>query len=432
MGRTKKNKILDLYLNGLLVGKLNKQPSGLISFRYENNWLDEGMAISQSMPLQEDEYRGEIVARYFDNLLPDNEEIKKLVATKFGAESTKSFDLLSAIGMDCVGALSFLPEGQEPGDITKTDYSQLTPKEIAKTLRGLGRATPLGMSEDEDFRLSIAGAQEKTAFLSVNGKWCKPHGMTPTTHIFKTSIGALGDDTNFDDSVDNEWTSLKILEKFGLPVCEAKIGEFEDQRALIVKRFDRRWEKLKGKNFLLRVPQEDMCQALGISPYKKYQSDGGPGISDIAKLLRSSLNEVDRENFFKAILIFDLLYATDGHAKNFSLFIQKDGIRLTPFYDVMSAYFLHRREKRALQKFKLAMKVGESGHYDFKRINLKHYRETASQCGFSQDKFDQIYEDIKSSYSKLSFNKKELGAQINHETVSLILEGIEKRAKKLF
>ena len=413
------------------MGKLNKQPSGLISFSYESSWLDEGMAISQSLPLQEDEYRGEIVARYFDNLLPDNDEIKKIVATKFGTESTQSFDLLSAIGRDCVGALSFLPEGDEPGDITKTNYAPISNSEIAKTLRGLSRATPLGMKEDEDFRISIAGAQEKTAFLEIDGKWCKPKGITPTTHIFKTSIGALGDDVNFDDSVDNEWASLKIFEKFQLPVCEAKIGVFEDQKALIVRRFDRRWEQLNGKDFLLRIPQEDMCQALGISPYQKYQSDKGPGILEIGELLRASKDESDRVNFFKAIMVFDLLYATDGHGKNFSLFIQKDGIKLTPFYDVMGAYFLHKREKRPLQKFKLAMKVGKSGHYDFKRIRMKHYLETAKLYGLSNDAFDSIVESIRESYKKLSFTKSELGKNVNHDTIAMILEGMEIRVKEL-
>ena len=119
--------------------------------------------------MQENEYRGEVVSRYFDNLLPDNDEIKKIIATKFGAESTRSFDLLSAIGRDCVGALSFLPENHEIDKITKLEYQSVTNKDIAKRLRGLGNINPLGMNSDSDFRISIAGAQEKTAFLKIDG-----------------------------------------------------------------------------------------------------------------------------------------------------------------------------------------------------------------------------------------------------------------------
>lgn len=432
MGRAKKTKQLDVYFNGVLVGKLNKQPSGLNTFQYDENWLSEGIAISNSLPLQEDEYKGEIVARYFDNLLPDNDEIKKIVATKFGAQSTRSFDMLYAVGKDCVGGLSFLPEGELPGDVTEMDYCALTQAQIASKLRGLGSSKPLGMDKEADFRISIAGAQEKTAFLKMNGKWYEPHGLTPTTHIFKTSIGALGDEVSFEDSIDNEWASLKILEKFGLPVCEAKVESFEEQRALVVTRFDRRMENINGKDFLFRVPQEDMCQAMGISPYQKYQSDGGIGITQISELLRASVDERDQKNFFKAIMLFDLLFATDGHAKNFSIFLRREGIKLTPFYDVMSAYFLNAREKRPIQKFKLAMKVGNSGHYEFKRIKLRHYQESAKLAGIHHDLFDEIVSELKASYSQLSFNKNELSSDINQDTIEYILEGMKIRSKVLF
>lgn len=432
MGRIKKTKQLDVYFNGLLVGKLNKQPSGLNTFQYDSSWLDDGIAISNSLPLQEDEYKGEIVARYFDNLLPDNDEIKKIVATKFGAESTRSFDMLYAVGKDCVGGLSFLPEGEQPGDITKMEYSKVSEAQIAQKLRGLGSTSPLGMSKDADFRISIAGAQEKTAFLKLKGKWHEPHGLTPTTHIFKTSIGALGDNVSFDDSIDNEWACLKILEKFNLPVCEAVVESFEDQRALVVTRFDRRMEKINGSDFLFRVPQEDMCQAMGISPYQKYQSDGGVGVKEISELLRSSISEYDQKNFFKAIMLFDLLFATDGHAKNFSIFLKREGIKLTPFYDVMSAYFLNAREKRPIQKFKLAMKIGNTGHNEFKRIKLRHYQESAKIAGIHQDLFDEIVSELKDSYGKLDFSTKELGKEINQDTISYILEGMKIRAENLF
>lgn len=424
----KKTNTLNIFLNTILVGKLTKTSNGEISFNYDNDWIVNGFEISRSLPLQEQAYRGEVVSRYFDNLLPDNEEIKALVATKFGAESTRSFDLLTAIGRDCVGALSFLPEGLEHPLDFELSYSPISDMEIGRRLKSLGSTSPLGMKEG-DFRISIAGAQEKTAFLKLNGTWKEPHGLTPTTHILKTSIGALGVDINFEDSIDNEWASLFLMKKMGLPVCNASIGDFDGKRVLIVERFDRKWREYKGQKILLRVPQEDMCQALSISPYRKYQSKGGPGIVDIANFLMASKEPEDRINFLKAILVFDLLYATDGHGKNFSIFLEEDGFRMTPFYDVMSGYFLHKREKQQLGKLKLAMKVGNSGHYLFKRIAKKHYVETAKKCGISERVYEKIITDLKFKFENLQIDEGELDPLLNRETLEIILEGMKKRSK---
>jgi len=431
MAKKAKLKSLNIFLNTILVGVLKKSSSGEILFQYDEDWIRDGFEISRSLPIQEDIYKGEVVSRYFDNLLPDNDEIKSIVATKFGAESTRPFDLLSVIGKDCVGALSFLqPNCEHPTDF-EMNFSPVSDDTIEKRLKTLGSTTPLGMDE-EDFRISIAGAQEKTAFLKVNGKWHEPYGLTPTTHIFKTSIGALGVDINFKDSIDNEWASLFIMKKMGLPVCNTEIAQFGDQRVLVIERFDRKWVKHSGKNILLRIPQEDMCQALSISPYKKYQSEGGPGIVDISKFLMASKNTDDRINFFKAIIVFDILHATDGHGKNFSIFLEEDGFRLTPFYDVMSGYFLHKREKKPLEKLKLAMKVGDSGHYALKRITKRHYEEISKKCSINKEIFEQIISELKHNYENLKIEDNELDPLLNRETLDIILEGMAKRAKIIF
>jgi len=430
MGRKKMGKSLNVFLNGASVGLFKKDTSGLISFKYWEEWIRDGFAISQSLPIQEQDYKGEIVSRYFDNLLPDNDEIKKLIAQKFGAESTRPFDILEVVGRDCVGALSFIPEdGAEP-PIFEMNYSKLTTKKIANKIRGLGSSTPLGM-EENDFKLSIAGAQEKTALLKVGKAWCEPHGQTPTTHIIKTPIGAMGMDLNFDDSVDNEWASLFIMEKFGLKTSKASIENFEDQRVLVVERFDRRWLRDDGKDVILRIPQEDMCQALGVSPYKKYQNEGGPGIVNISKFLATSQEENDRFDFFKGIIIFDLLFATDGHAKNFSISLSRSGFKMTPFYDVMSGYFLHAREKRGFQKLRLAMGIGNSNHYRFDKIWKRHYQETASKCLISKDAFERICEEVKTSFDKFEYKPRDLDKNIKIETLEIIVEGMKRRAKRI-
>lgn len=431
MGRKRTGKALNVYLNGASVGLLKKEPSGQMSFQYGEEWMREGFPISQSLPIQEQEYKGEIVSRYFDNLLPDNDQIKKLIAQKFGAESTRPFDLLEVMGKDCVGALSFLPEEQGEPAIFEMNYSKLSARAIANKIRGLGSVSPLGM-EGTDFRLSIAGAQEKTALLKVGKDWCEPHGQTPTTHIIKTPIGALGMGINFDDSVDNEWASLFVLEKFGLKTCQASIERFEDQRVLVVERFDRRWLREDGKDVILRIPQEDMCQALGVSPYRKYQNEGGPGIVAISKFLAGSQESSDRFEFFKGIVIFDLLHATDGHAKNFSVSMNQRGFKLTPFYDVTSGYFLHAREKQALQKLRLAMGVGDSNHYRFDKVSKRHYLETAGKGLISREDAERIFSEVKQSFENFNYKSSELDRDLEISTLEIIVEGMQKRAKRLF
>lgn len=183
---------------------------------------------------------------------------------------------------------------------------------------------------------------------------------------------------------------------------------------------------------ILRIPQEDMCQALGVSPYKKYQNEGGPGIVAISKFLAGSQEANDRFEFFKGIMIFDLLFATDGHAKNFSIFMNQSGFRMTPFYDVMSGYFLHARKKRGIQKLGLAMGVGNSNHYNFDKIWKRHYFETASKCLISKDAFEKICADIKNSFDKFDYKASELDKDLNTSTLDLIVEGMIKRAKRIF
>ena len=139
----------------------------------------------------------------------------------------------------------------------------------------------MGLGLDEDFRISVAGAQEKTALLWHEGRWLKPRGTTPTTHLLKTQMGTLPNGLDLSLSVENEYYCLKLMGAFGLPVNAAEIQTFGRTKALVVERFDRRWTRDKR---LLRLPQEDCCQALSVPPTRKYQSDGGPGIADIQPL----------------------------------------------------------------------------------------------------------------------------------------------------
>ncbi len=392
-----KHQALNVWMNGLFIGHLIKNSSGAVGFSYSSGWLatEGARPISLSMPLRHQTYSGELVYNFFDNLLPDNREIRDRIQAHFKAKTSHPFDLLAAIGMDCVGAIQVVVDNESPKDVKKIEGAHLTNAQISNILKNY-RSAPLGMSREEghDFRISLAGAQEKTALLWHNNGWHRPVGTTPTTHIFKLPIGRIEHSgMDLSESCENEWLCLQIAKAFGLPVCEARIIQFEDTKALVVERFDRRL----SNGWIMRLPQEDLCQVLGISPNLKYENDGGPGISTILKfLLQSRESKVDREIFFKSQVLFWLLAAIDGHAKNYSVFIEAEGrFKLAPLYDIMSAYPLIANRQLEAQKIKMAMAlIGKNRHYHWHKIQPRHFLSTAKQSEFSTKSAEMITHQI--------------------------------------
>lgn len=393
MGRRSKTAILNVWMNSELVGSWRIGSRGEHEFRYVESWFSSAAVrpLSLSMPLQpsSEPYRGALVRDFFDNLLPDNDDTRRRIQARFNAASTDAFDLLAEIGRDCVGAVQLLPEPITPPDPRRIEGRVLDEAGIERVLAGVLRA-PLGQRvDDEAFRISLAGAQEKTALLFHAGRWHKPLGPTPTTHIFKLPIGkteALGIDLS--TSVENEWLCHKVLDAFGIPVARCDMAKFGAQRTLIVERFDRRLSA--GGTWIVRVPQEDICQATGTPPAKKYERDGGPGIKTVLDLLLGSQNAAqDRLDFFRTQVLFWLLCAIDGHAKNFSVFIEPQGrFRLTPRYDVLSAYPVlgHGAGKLSEHRVRMAMAVsGRNRHYHWREIQARHWEETAANAGLGID-----------------------------------------------
>lgn len=380
-----------MLLNNRLVGHLRKAASGAIEFQYDGGWLEweHALPVSLSLPLREDAYRGTEVGAVFDNLLPDSDALRKRVAEKVGAEGSDAYGLLAAIGRDCVGALQFLgadndhdhagQDGGGEGAVGTADGEELSDLAIEKLLNGLARA-PLGLEGDDEFRISVAGIQEKTALLRLDGRWLKPHGTMPTTHIFKTQIGRLPNGIDLSHSVENEYYCLKLAAAFGLPVNKAEIHTFGETRALVIERFDRRWTRA-GR--LIRLPQEDFCQALSVPPTRKYQSDGGPNLVQLLELLRASDSPAeDQAIVFKAQILFWLIGATDGHAKNFSIFLSPGGgFRLTPLYDVLTAQPSLEAGHIERRQFRLAMSVGTNRHYRMDEILGRHFVQSGEAAG---------------------------------------------------
>jgi serine/threonine-protein kinase HipA len=378
MGRRPLHVPLRVYLNNRLVGQLSKEPSNATSFRYDGDWLTRRGAfpVSLSLPLREEPYRGQPVNAVFENLLPDSDALRRRVAEKVGARGTDAYSLLTRIGRDCVGALQFIAGDDEVPDNDAIIGEAIDDTEIEKLLKNLGQA-PLGLNRDDDFRISVAGAQEKTALLWHDGRWLKPHGTTPTTHIVKTQIGALPNGIDLTNSVENEFYCLALAKAFGLPVNRARIAMFGETKALIIERFDRRWTE-SGR--LIRIPQEDCCQALSVPPTLKYESEGGPGMASILNLLKGSDTPAeDQRTFLATQMLFWIIGATDGHAKNFSVFLTPGGgYQLTPLYDILTAQPSVALNQIARRQMKLAMAVGKNRHYRIDQIHPRHFLQTAA------------------------------------------------------
>jgi serine/threonine-protein kinase HipA len=385
---------LNVYLNGRIVGQVHRSTSGAIDFRYDQSWLDwtRAIPVSLSLPLREDRYIGAPVFAVFENLLPDNPDIRRRVAERSHAEGSDAYSLLAAIGRDCVGALQFIPADIEVKSTGPIDARPVSDEEIATILGDLAQS-PLGLGNDDDFRISLAGAQEKTALLRIDGRWHIPHGTTATTHILKPAIGVLKNGIDLSQSVENEYLCLKIVGALGLPVTNTEMAQFGGLKALVIERFDRRWTS-DGR--LLRLPQEDCCQALSVPPNLKYESDGGPGIKDIAELLKGSdTPEEDRDLFFKAQMVYWLLGATDGHAKNFSVRLAPGGrFRLAPLYDVMSTQPNIDANQIRRNKMRMAMAVGTRRHYVVDTIVGRHYAQTAARCGFPVRNLTRLIDEL--------------------------------------
>jgi serine/threonine-protein kinase HipA len=393
MSRPRSIRLLQVFMNASRVGTLERETSGRLVFTYHEDWLSKPQAIpiSLSLPLREERYADDRPAAFFDNLLPDAADVRRRIAETTGSPDPSVFELLRIIGRDCIGALQLIPDGEPPPVQKHVSGKPISDKNIAAVLQGLS-VFPQGSAE-EPFRISIAGAQHKTAFLRLQDQWLVPEGATPTTHIFKPPIGKLPNGVDLTASVANEWLCLELTKALGLSVAHSEMNTFQSVPSLVVERFDRRWSADHKR--LDRIVQEDLCQALGVPSGRKYESHGGPGIQTLMRFLDGSdRREEDRATFMRAQLAYYLLGAIDGHAKNFSIHLTRTGFRLAPLYDILTVWPALRKSEIPWKQVKFAMAVGDSRHYDMRDIQSRHWFETARRCGFDARVMQTILDDL--------------------------------------
>ncbi|TDM09844.1 MAG: toxin HipA [Ideonella sp. MAG2] len=439
MGRATKTRVLSIWANGERVGTWTHPARGDMELVYDPHWMasEAGRPLSLSLPFTGSQaLRGAPVSHYFDNLLPDSESIRRRLATRFKTDSLEAFDLLEAIGRDCVGAIQLLGADEQPAKVTCIEGTALDEGEVEQLLLlAAGSGGQPRAEDDEHFRLSLAGAQEKTALLWHEGQWKRPHGATPTTHILKLPIGLVGArKADFGTSVENEWLCMELLRELGLPTAKTAMLQFGRQKVLCVERFDRQMHS--SGTWLMRLAQEDFCQATGTAPHRKYEADGGPSMADIAQVLAGSVNaQADLKNFLKTQLLFWMMAAPDGHAKNFSLRILPRGrYALTPLYDVMSIWPVegNSASQFSWHKAKLAMALhGKNRHYHFKNIQRRHFNAVAAKFCQRESAEDVIEEVLQGLEPAMAAVAARLPAGFPEKVASAIFSGVWRMARVL-
>jgi serine/threonine-protein kinase HipA len=367
--------ILAVLLDDAVAGTITRLKQGRLRFDYDDDYRQTPAAtpLSVSMPTSVRTHPDSAISPWLWGLLPDNDRVLARWARDFQVP-TKPFSLLATpIGHDCAGAVRFAPVGEalqvlaQPGTVT-----WLTEDEVAQRLRELRQDTTAWLGRDFTGQFSLAGVQAKTALLLEDGRWGVPASSAATSHILKPAVQGL------DDHDLNEHLCLDAAHRAGLVVARTHVATFGDESALVVDRYDRR--TVDGE--LVRIHQEDTCQALGKSPEKKYQNEGGPSAKDLADLFRAVMPPRAAEDavsrFLDALIWNWLIAGTDAHAKNYSLLLRGGDVRLAPLYDIASAlpYGTHERE------LSFAMKIG--GDY---RVypHLNTWDKAAADLGLNAD-----------------------------------------------
>jgi len=364
-------------LDDVVAGTLTRLSGGRLRFDYDASYQERSgpTPLSLSMPAQVRSHPDQQINPWLWGLLPDNEQVLRRWGREFHVSASSAFSLLATpIGEDCAGAVRFAPPDELERMLGRTgEVTWLTEDDVASRLRELREDSTAWLGRTFTGQFSLAGAQAKTALLFDGSRWGVPSGPIPTTHILKPAIAGL------DDHDLNEHLCLDAARRAGLIAARSTIGRFADETAVVITRYDRIRDAEKR---IARVHQEDLCQALGVPPGGKYQNEGGPTPARIARLFRDAMTPQAGEEavrrFADALIWNWLIAGTDAHAKNYSVLLAGNQVRLAPLYDIASAlpYGTHER------KLRLAMKIGSS--YDV-FLQRSRWPDAARDLGLDAD-----------------------------------------------
>ncbi len=413
---------LIVYLNAERVGSLQQDYSGLLQFSYDRTWLEKPSAIplSRSLPLQSQRFSGKKTRPFFAGILPEDEPREK-IAEILGISDTNDFAMLERIGGECAGAVSLLPEGVAPTCPENTQHRELTQPELQQIIAELpGRPLMVGTN---GLRLSLAGAQDKLPVIVHNKGICLPVGNTPSTHILKP------EPDRFPGLAVNEIFCMTLAQTVGLNAANTEYRPIGRKSCILVQRYDRVTDE-KGRT--TRLHQEDFCQALGFPPERKYQTEGGPMLSDCISLLKdwSTTPVLDVPNFINGLIFNVLIGNADAHGKNYSLLYSGGERRLSPYYDLVSTLAWPDLSKN------LAMKIG--GCESINAFTIGDWKKMAKKSGLGwpmiRERMEENCHSILNGLGKVQAQTREYGESIVallHETigdrVARMLEALSKQ-----
>lgn len=372
------------------VGEVYRDSSNMI-FEYAEHWrtAPDSFPLSYSMPLDVAVHRGEKVACYLWGLLPDNDDLLRRWARRFGVSARNPLRLLAHMGEDCAGAASFLP-AENTADTESIEQVQwLDDAQLCERVSELAGLALGGRLNAEEGQFSLAGAQSKAAFRydSERDRWGVPQGQEPTTAILKPAMA------EYDAQAWNEHFCLSLAREIGLAAARTRVIDLCGHCVLVVARYDRVQDK---DGAWLRIHQEDMCQALGVHPSAKYERDGGPGIAELMRVLDASGDAMaDRLDLMRAMLFNMLIAGTDAHAKNFGILWGAGSyMRLAPLYDVNSLlpYVRPWGSQFDMQRVKLSMRIGS--HYALDSMQIRHIERMADECKIARSKVIREFEAV--------------------------------------
>lgn len=356
---------------GKVAGRIRPAGRGGVSFGYDRDWLAAGQpALSWSLP-RDGSFGDDRSSAFFGGLLPEGDP-RNLLARRLGVSVGNDYAMLVALGGDTAGAISVLPEGERPSE-ADGDVEWLDDDQVARLIDELPDR-PMHADGDGEWRLSLAGAQDKLpVVVAADGTIGLTRGGTPSTHILKTPIARL------DDTVANEafclWFGSALdTRRAGLRTVEAEPIVREGRDALLVRRYDRVVEE----GVLGRLHQEDLCQALAVPTARKYESEGGPGVSDCVGVLRDAASGRSIAGFVDQLVLSFLVGNHDAHGKNFSLLYAERTARATlaPAYDVLST--VAYQQSHDLSR-KMAMRLG--GEYRPEYVEARHLERLCRDAG---------------------------------------------------
>jgi len=397
------------------IGTFAQSDDGRQSFVYHESWLaaESRFPISLSMPLRADPFEDPTARAFFGGLLPDD-DVRRRLARFLGVSARNEFALLAEVGRECAGAIAMFPPGQRPPQPTD-DVRVLSDDELAALLAELP-TRPLLVGKD--VRLSLAGAQDKIALRLVDGGFALPTGGGPTTHIVKTPIDG------YDDTVPNECFCMRLARIVGLSAPSVEMRVVGDTEILVIERFDRDRERDAGGR-LHRRHQEDFCQALGVPPERKYQSEGGPRLVQMFELLtaHSPSAAVDRIRLLDMVLFHYVIGNADAHGKNYSLLLDHHGAHMAPVYDAMCTLVYPRLGPR------MAMKIGSAREFD--SVLSRHWETFAKSVGlapgFVNRRLGTLAASLRESAMQLSASEERFSASA---TIAAIRESIDSRCAR--